>query len=298
MSNEIPVWTKFTGNCQSCNRDFHVSQQAIDDHRKIYPAASEFEAANCFEVCLSCVLGRDIAGEHDFNPRVLTEAHLRAIEMCLDVADPCDDIAAEAIDGGPAAIHAKAKEALEILRSGHFGAKPGTIVLTVEGGLVSDCYADMEDPPHVYVVDFDTVRTDEDSDYAIKLEIPLTSLEGGPSKMENALCYEWTPQQVDFAAIKRLETALAATHETEPEGKVFYPGDEKELNEAIDAHVTRTPEGWDSIDTLTEHHTNVAQEEPVENWRLPPNHRLDAHRAAHAEPGTATRLENDGTLSL
>lgn len=27
-----------------------------------------------------------------------------------------------------------------------------------------------------------------------------------------------------------------------PEGKVFYPGDEKELNAALDAHLTRTPE--------------------------------------------------------
>jgi hypothetical protein len=62
-----PIWTRFTGHCEFCKRDFHLSQQALDDHRAMYPADTEEVAATAFTACMSCAAGRDFAGEHDFS---------------------------------------------------------------------------------------------------------------------------------------------------------------------------------------------------------------------------------------
>lgn len=162
--------------------------------------------------------------------RELTQEHLKAIEDCLNVADPCDEPDADAfVTEGytPTYIHALAVEGLALIRSKH-------AEWVAEEARLYDLAS------HGGDVDLDDCAT---------------------------------------------------------EGRVFYPGDEVALNQSLDDYLTRTPPDPDDED---DRYTDTCdrQEEPVANWRLPPGDRLEKCRDAHREPGTAERIDNDGSLTL
>jgi hypothetical protein len=60
------TWTEHTSNCRFCYRDFYISREAIDELRNFdeYKDQSDAEIAATMDVCLGCLEGTDIEGEH------------------------------------------------------------------------------------------------------------------------------------------------------------------------------------------------------------------------------------------
>ncbi len=54
-------WTKFTSTCISCDREFKVSQQALEAHR--VPGLTDEEVASEMTFCLGCASGEEVEGE-------------------------------------------------------------------------------------------------------------------------------------------------------------------------------------------------------------------------------------------
>lgn len=191
----------------------------------------------------------------------LTPEHIKAIEACLDVADPAEDIAAEAIDGSPAFLHAKAMEALHMLKR-------------------EFTYDD--DPQGLTEPEYPRTWWDVAVERGIKVEA-----DGSCNGAEFA--------RVGISMINGCPGCGATvapynSYQVAADNPYAYCRD-----------CARVP---DDANAIGDHHTNVAQPNPVEDWRLPPHFetapdgRLQKHRDAHREAGTATRIEHDGNLTL